>query len=101
VSVTAAVGNGIATDAPSDRVHPARAVAPNDPDPEVETATLRIADTRGPRPADAPLFATLAVLASLAGLICSGVLLRRLGVRAVTSAPVPGGPRAPPELLAA
>jgi hypothetical protein len=100
VSVTA-VGNRFATDVPSDRVHPARAVAPGDPDPELEVASLRIADTRAPRPADAPLFATLAVLAALASLTFARLLLRRPRVRAVTSALVPCGPRAPPGLLAA
>jgi hypothetical protein len=100
VSVTAAVGDRLATDAPSDRVHPGRAIAPSDPDPEVEAASLRIADTRAPRPNGAPLFATLAILASLAVLTLSGLALRRLRVRAVTGALVPCSPRAPPGLLA-
>ena len=52
-------------------------------------------------PADAPLWATLAVLASLAILVEDGLLVGRRQTLATADASVPGGSRGPPTLLAA
>lgn len=102
VSAAVMVGGAAPTARPHDEVaQPDRAVAPVESALDVDAAPLRIAERREPRPADAPLWATLAVLASLAILVEDGLLVGRRQTLATADASVPGGSRGPPTLLAA
>lgn len=102
VSVSLAVGTTTAAGGARDEAaQPIRAVASSDAAPDVDAAPLRLTDRRAPRPADAPLWATLAVLASLATLACAGLVVHRRPSHVATDAVASCGSRAPPVLLAA